>query len=55
MATLLIGEVANGALSELTARALTAALQLGAPVDILLAGQNLSGAAADRREAARRR
>ncbi len=45
MATLLVGEVANGALSELTARALTAALQLGAPVDVLLSGQNLDPAA----------
>ncbi len=45
MATLLLGEVANGRLSDLTARALTAALQLGAPVDILVAGANVADAA----------
>ena len=46
MATLLLAEVANGHLSDLTARALTAALQLGAPVDVLVAGKNVSGPAA---------
>jgi electron transfer flavoprotein alpha subunit len=46
MATLLLAEVANGRLSDLTARALTAAAQLGAPVDILVAGANVAGAAA---------
>ena len=46
MATLLIGEVANGALSDLTARALTAAAALGGPVDVLITGQNLAAAAA---------
>jgi electron transfer flavoprotein alpha subunit len=46
MATLLLAEVANGRLSDLTARALTAALQLGAPVDILVAGADVAGAAA---------
>ncbi len=46
MATLLLGEVANGRLSELTARALTAALQLGAPVDVLVAGAGVADAAA---------
>jgi electron transfer flavoprotein alpha subunit len=46
MTTLLLGEVANGRLSDLTARALTAALQLGAPVDILVAGRNVAEAAA---------
>ncbi len=46
MATLLLGEVANGRLSDLTARALTAALQLGAPVEILVAGRNVAEAAA---------
>jgi electron transfer flavoprotein alpha subunit len=46
MATLLLAEVANGRLSDLTARALTAALQLGAPVDILVAGANVAAAAA---------
>ena len=46
MTTLLIGEVANGASSELTTRALTAAVQLGAPVEILLSGQDVANAAA---------
>src|SRR5208282_5588881 len=45
MGTLLLAEVANGRLSDLTARALTAALQLGAPVDILIAGRNVAQAA----------
>jgi electron transfer flavoprotein alpha subunit len=45
MATLLLAEVANGALSDMTARALTAAIELGAPVDILVAGQNVGAAA----------
>jgi electron transfer flavoprotein alpha subunit len=43
--TLLFAEVANGHLSDITARALTAALQLGGPVDILIAGSAVSGAA----------
>ncbi len=46
MATLLLAEVANGALSDMTARALTAAIELGAPVDVLVAGQNVGAAAA---------
>src|SRR5260370_670033 len=46
MATLLLAEVANGQLSDLTARALTAALELGAPVDVLVTGQNVGDAAA---------
>jgi len=45
MATLLLGEVANGHLADITARALTAAKDLGAPVDLLLTGQNLAAAA----------
>ncbi len=45
MATLLFAEVANGHLSDITARALTAALQLGGPVDVLIAGRNVAGAA----------
>jgi len=45
MATLLLGEVANGHLADITARALTAARDLGAPVDLLLTGQNLAAAA----------
>jgi len=46
MATLLLAEAAGGALSDLTARALTAVLELGAPVDVLVAGSNVSAAAA---------
>ena len=38
MATLLLAEVANGRLNDMTPRALTAALELGAPVDVLVAG-----------------
>jgi electron transfer flavoprotein alpha subunit len=45
MATLLFAEVANGHLADITAKALTAARQLGAPVDVLIAGVGLSGAA----------
>ena len=45
MTTLLLGEVANGHLADITARALTAATALGAPVHILLTGQNVAGAA----------
>jgi electron transfer flavoprotein alpha subunit len=46
MTTLLLGEVAGGHLADICARALTAAVQLGAPVDMLITGQNV-GAAAD--------
>ena len=46
MATLLLAEAADGRLSDLTARALTAARQLGAPVDILVAGAGVADAAA---------
>ena len=46
MATLLIGEIANGRLSDLVARALTAAAQISQPVDILVAGRNATEAAA---------
>ena len=46
MATLLLAEVVNGQLSDMTARALTAAVELGAPVDVLVAGQNVGAAAA---------
>jgi electron transfer flavoprotein alpha subunit len=45
MATLLLAEVAGGALNDLTARALTAALEIGQPVDILIAGHNVGAAA----------
>jgi len=45
MAALLLAEASNGHLSDITARALTAALQLGGPVDVLIAGRNVAGAA----------
>ena len=45
MATLLLAEVAGGALSDMTARALTAALEIGQPVDVLVAGQDVGAAA----------
>jgi electron transfer flavoprotein alpha subunit len=45
MATLLLAEVAGGALSDLTARALTAALEIGQPVDILVVGHDVGAAA----------
>src|SRR5581483_8607450 len=45
MATLLLAEVANGHLADLVAKALTAATQLGEPVDILVAGRNVGAAA----------
>ena len=45
MAALLLAEVVGGALSDMTARALTAALELGGPVDVLVAGSNVSAAA----------
>ena len=46
MTTLLIADHANGHLSDVTAKALTAALDMGAPVFVLVAGQNLSEIAA---------
>ena len=46
MATLLLAEVAGGQLNDATARALTAALELGGPVDVLVAGHNVGAAAA---------
>ena len=46
MATLVLAEVAGGSLSDMTARALTAAIELGAPVDVLVAGENVDAAAA---------
>ena len=61
MATLLLAEVANGHLSDITARALTAAAQMGAPVDVLVAGQRRAARgrggrqARGRRQGARRR
>ncbi|RBP03294.1 electron transfer flavoprotein alpha subunit apoprotein [Roseiarcus fermentans] len=45
MATLLLAEVAGGVLSDMTARALTAALEIGQPVDVLVAGQGVAAAA----------
>jgi electron transfer flavoprotein alpha subunit len=45
VSTLLFAEVANGHLADITARALTAALELGGPVDVLIAGSNVAGAA----------
>ena len=45
MATLLLAEVVGGQLNDATARALTAALELKAPVDVLVAGSNVGGAA----------
>jgi electron transfer flavoprotein alpha subunit len=47
MATLLLAEVANGHLSDLTARAMTAAAELGEPVDILVAGKDIAAAAGE--------
>ncbi len=46
MATLLLAEVVGGVLSDMTARALTAAIELGQPVDVLVAGENVGAAAA---------
>ena len=46
MAILLLGEVVNGHLSDLVARALSAATQIGGPVDILVAGKDVGAAAA---------
>ena len=46
MTTLLLGEVAGGQLADITARALTAAVALGAPVHVLIAGHG-AGAAAE--------
>ncbi len=45
MTTLLIGEHSNDALSDETAKALTAATQLGAPVEVLIAGKGCQAAA----------
>ncbi|MFG1296265.1 MULTISPECIES: electron transfer flavoprotein subunit alpha/FixB family protein [Xanthobacter] len=45
MATLLLAEHDNTALNGVTAKALTAALALGAPVDVLVAGKDAKAAA----------
>ena len=47
MTTLLIAEHDDTALKETTARALTAAVELGGPVHILVAGKGCAGAAAE--------
>ena len=47
MATLLLAEVHGGKLNDATAKALTAAAALGAPVHVLVAGQGADAAAAD--------
>jgi electron transfer flavoprotein alpha subunit len=46
MTTLLLAEVANGHLADITAKSLTAAAQLGEPVDVLIAAVE-AGAAAE--------
>jgi electron transfer flavoprotein alpha subunit len=46
MAILLLAEHDNATISELTARALTAAAQIGGDIDILVAGKGAQGAAA---------
>lgn len=45
MTTLLVAETQEGALAPATAKALTAALQLGGPVHVLVAGENIGAAA----------
>ena len=45
MTILLLAETANGALAPATAKALTAAKQIGGPIHILVAGPGLKGAA----------
>jgi electron transfer flavoprotein alpha subunit len=45
MTTLLLAEYQTGELKDATAKALTAAIALGADVDILVAGQNVKGVA----------
>ena len=47
MATLLVAEFAKGHLGDVTAKALTAAAQLGAPVHVLIAGEGCAAAAAE--------
>jgi electron transfer flavoprotein alpha subunit len=46
MTTLLLAEVAKGRLADITARALTAAVAIGAPVHVLVAGDDVAAAAA---------
>src|SRR5215831_3812358 len=45
MPVLLLAEVSNGVLNEATAKALTAAKVLGAPIHILVAGESVEPAA----------
>jgi len=45
MATLLLAEIAKGALGDATAKALTAARALGAPVHVLVAGEGVDASA----------
>ena len=45
MATLLLAEVHDGRLNDITAKALTAALAIGEPVHVLVAGSDVRGAA----------
>jgi electron transfer flavoprotein alpha subunit len=45
MTVLVLAEVQNGKLNEATAKTLTAAIALGEPVHILVAGQDIAGAA----------
>ncbi len=45
MAVLLVAEHDNKSLKDATAKALSAAVALGGPVDILVAGQNAKGVA----------
>ena len=47
MTTLLIADHHNGHLSDVTAKALSAAVEVGAPVHALVAGQNVAGIAAE--------
>jgi electron transfer flavoprotein alpha subunit len=46
MATLLLAEISGGKLNEATAKALTAAKGLGAPIHVLVAGEGVEAAAA---------
>jgi electron transfer flavoprotein alpha subunit len=45
MTTLLIAEHDHASLKDVTSKALTAAIQLGSPVEVLVAGKNAKGAA----------
>ena len=55
MTTLLLAETAGGALAPATAKALTAAREIGGAVHILVAGSGLREARRRGRSAARRR